>query len=257
MDRPCGPGAWRLNAGWPVHHFRTIDSTNTEARRRAQAGDFEDCWIVADTQTAGRGRLQRVWESPEGNLFSTALFREPGGFAVAGRLPFAAALAVTDTALHFAPEADPRVKWPNDVRVAGAKLSGILIETGTDPAGGLWIAAGIGINVADAPSAAGQSATCLRTLAGGARIEAADVFLVLSDRFDRRLQQARESFSGVRTDWLARAEGLGNTVRVNTGAVPVEGVFTDMAADGAMIVTLPDGTRQTIRAGDVNLIGRT
>ena len=139
-----------MNQAWPVHRLDTIDSTNTEARRRAQAGVFENCWILADEQTAGRGRLQRHWASPKGNIFSSALFREPGGIQVAARIPFAAALAVSDTALEYAPGADVRVKWPNDVRVNKAKLSGILIETGQDEQG-LWVIAGMGVNVAQVP----------------------------------------------------------------------------------------------------------
>ena len=243
-----------MSQAWPVHRFASIDSTNTEARRQAQAGSFEDCWILADEQTAGRGRLQRNWISPKGNIFATALFREPGGIRIAGRIPFAAALAVTDTALHFAPDADVRVKWPNDVRVRGAKLSGILIETGND-SGGLWIAAGIGVNVAEAPEATGQAATCLADLAPGKHLERTDVFGVLTRYFEARLEQARDAFEPVRRDWLARAEGLGQRVRVSLGGVPVEGVFEDMAPDGGLILRLPDGSQQTIRAGDVHLIG--
>ncbi|MCA8901441.1 MAG: biotin--[acetyl-CoA-carboxylase] ligase [Hyphomonas sp.] len=243
-----------MSQPWPVHRFDTIDSTNTEAKRRAKAGSFADGWIVADEQTAGRGRLERGWASPKGNLFCTALFHEPGGFAVAARIPFAAALAVSDVAQHFAPGAEARLKWPNDVRVRGQKLSGILIETGNDGAG-LWVAAGMGINVAEAPPAAGQAATCLATLAPGTHFTAGEVFADLSECFARRLEQARQGFETVRRDWLARAEGLGQTVRVVPGGEAIEGVFEDMAADGALILRLPDGSHQTIRAGDVQLVG--
>ena len=243
-----------MSQAWPVHRFGSIDSTNTEARRRAQAGGFEDCWILADEQTAGRGRLQRNWASPKGNIFTTALFREPGGIRIAGRIPFAAALAVSDLALHYAPNADVRLKWPNDVRVRGAKLSGILIETGNDESG-LWIAAGMGINVAEVPESAGQSATYLAALAPGKYLETIEVFGTLTRFFEARLEQARESFEPVRRDWLARAEGLGNKVRVSPGGVPIEGVFEDMAPDGGLILRLPDGSLQTIRAGDVHLVG--
>jgi len=244
-----------LSQAWPVHRFETLDSTNTEAKRRAQAGGFVDCWILADEQTAGRGRLQRAWASPKGNIFTTALFREPGGLRVAGRIPFAAALAVSDTALEFAPMADVRVKWPNDVRVSGAKLSGILIETGND-AEGLWIAAGMGVNVAQTPPEAGQAATCLKTLAGGQELDAQAVFASLTRHFIARAEQARQGFDTIRRDWLERAEGLGGIVRVAPNGTPIEGVFEDMAPDGGLVLRLPDGSQQTIRAGDVHLIGR-
>ncbi|WP_290935964.1 biotin--[acetyl-CoA-carboxylase] ligase [Hyphomonas sp.] len=243
-----------MNQAWPVHRHDTIDSTNSEARRRAQAGSFENCWILADEQTAGRGRLQRNWASPKGNIFTTALFREPGGIQVAGRIPFAAALAVSDTALEYAPGADVRLKWPNDVRVNKAKLSGILIETGQD-AQGFWVIAGMGVNVAQVPPEAGQAATCLADLSGMQALDHIDVFGSLTRHFMTRLAQARDGFGPVRTDWLKRAEGLGGMVRVSPGGVAIEGIFEDMAPDGGLILRLPDGSRQTIRAGDVHLIG--
>jgi BirA family biotin operon repressor/biotin-[acetyl-CoA-carboxylase] ligase len=244
-----------LKFDWPVHHLGTIDSTNSEAKRRAAAGGFADCWLVAETQTAGRGRLQRNWLSPPGNLFTTVLFHEPGGMAVAARTPFAAALAVSDMALQFAPNANVQVKWPNDVRIHRAKLSGILIETGMSGAE-TWVAAGMGINVTHAPEGAGQSATSIAALRGDTVITAAMVFDALRDAFSARLVEARSGFSTLRKSWLERAEGLGGIIRVNASAEPVEGIFEDMDETGALILRLPDGTRQTIRAGDVDLIGR-
>jgi len=244
-----------LKFDWPVHHLGTIDSTNSEAKRRAAAGGFADCWLVAETQTAGRGRLQRSWLSPRGNLFTTALYREPGGMLVAARTPFAAALAVSDMALQFAPDADIQVKWPNDVRIDRAKLSGILIETGGSGAD-TWVAAGMGINVTHAPEGAGQSATSIATLRGDTVVKADMVLEALQEAFTARITEARAGFSMLRKSWLERAEGLGGTVRVTASGQPVEGIFEDMDETGALMLRLPDGTLQTIRAGDVDLIGR-
>lgn len=244
-----------MSLDWPVHHLGAIDSTNTEAKRRASAGAFADGWLVAETQTAGRGRLQRHWVSPVGNLFATALFHEPGGMVVASRLPFAAALAVSDVALLFAPDADIRLKWPNDVRINKAKLSGILIETGGSGAD-TWVAAGIGINVTHAPDGAEQSATSIATLRGDTAVTADMALEALRTAFSQRLREARAGFSGLRKAWLERAEGLGATVRVTASGEPVEGVFEDLDEFGALILRLPDGVRQIIRAGDVNLVGR-
>ena len=244
-----------MSLAWPVYQLGATDSTNSEAKRRVAAGGFVDCWLVAESQSAGRGRLQKSWISPVGNLFSTALFREPGGLVVASRMPFASALAVSDVALLFAPEADVRVKWPNDVRIDGAKLSGILIETGGSGAE-TWVAAGIGINVMHAPDAAGQRAASISTLRGDLAVTTDMVLEALRKAFAQRLIQAREGFDGLRRDWLERAEGLGGTVRVTASGTPVEGVFEDMDMSGALVLRLPDGARQTIRAGDVDLIGR-
>lgn len=245
-----------MSFDWPVYHLGVIDSTNTEAQRRARAGQIENCWLVAEAQTAGRGRLQRPWLSSSGNLFSTAFFREPGGISIAARLPFATALAVSDTAAIVVPSAPVRLKWPNDARVDQAKLSGILIETGGQGQD-FWVAAGIGINVAESPEGTGQAATCIHALRGDTLVSAEDVLSVLRKTFAHRLQQARHSFAPIREDWLKVAEGLGQTVRVNVSDSSIEGVFEDMAEDGALILRLPNGERQMIRAGDVSLIGRT
>lgn len=254
MGRVSRAGARRLSLSWPVHHLGVIDSTNSEARRRAKEGRFEDCWLVAEAQTAGRGRLQRPWISPTGNLFSTALFKEPGGIQVAARIPFASALAVSDVAAIVAPEAPVRLKWPNDARVNGAKISGILVETGGQ-GDDFWVASGIGINVAEAPEGAGQSATSLHALRGDAALTPADVLSALREAFSNRLTQARQGFEGLRQDWLKVAEGLGQTVSVSRNGDPLVGILEDMAEDGSLVLRLPDGRREIVRAGDVSLIG--
>lgn len=241
---------------WPVHLLGTIDSTNNEAKRRAKAGAFEDCWLVAEAQTAGRGRLERNWVSPNGNLYATALFHEPGGIQVASRIPFAAALAVSDVALRFAPKADVLVKWPNDVRIGGAKLSGILIETGASGRD-VWVASGIGINVVETPAKVTQSAISMNELTGAAlTLDSGIVLQALREAFAERLAQARQGFATLREDWLKRAEGLGQTVRVSPGTDVIEGTFVDMAPDGGLVLKLPDGSHKTIRAGDVDLVRR-
>jgi BirA family biotin operon repressor/biotin-[acetyl-CoA-carboxylase] ligase len=243
-----------LSSTWPVYNLGVIDSTNTEARRRAKAGAFEDSWLVAEAQTAGRGRLQREWISPTGNLFSTALFHEPGGIRVAARIPFAAALAVSDVVSQLAPDAPVKLKWPNDARIDGAKVSGILIETGgQDDA--FWVTAGIGINVTTAPDRAGQAATSLHQLRGDTVLSSADVLSALRAAFAVRLAQARNGFDRLRADWLKVAEGLGETVSVSRNGDPLIGVFEDMAEDGSLILRLPDGRQEIVRAGDVSLIG--
>ncbi|MEX1251675.1 MAG: biotin--[acetyl-CoA-carboxylase] ligase [Hyphomonas sp.] len=243
-----------MSEPWPVYRMGVIDSTNTEAKRRVAAG-FHDQWIVADQQTAGRGRQDRQWISPAGNVYTTAMFREPGGLQVALRLPFAAALAVTDVVLEHAPGADVRVKWPNDVRIDRRKVSGILVETGGAGAD-FWIAAGMGVNLVPPPENVTQPATSLHELGMRPGTPAEAVFSSLREAFMRRLQQARSGFAGTRVDWLARAEALGQQVQVRAGETVAEGIFEDLEDDGALLLRLPDGSRRTIRAGEIE-IGRS
>lgn len=205
-------------------------------------------------QTAGRGRQDRVWSSPTGNIFTTALFSEPGGLVVALRIPFAAALAVVDTVLKVAPDAPVQVKWPNDVRVDHQKVSGILVETG-GAGDGLWIAAGTGINVAYAPHNVGQGATSLNRLSNQT-LDLKEVLSLYHSAFEARLAQARSGFESLRQDWLCYAEGRNQSVSVRVGENYEQGIFEDLETDGALRLRLPDGSARIIRAGEVNLIGR-
>ena len=122
--------------GYRKAHHAEIDSTNSEARRLADAGDAGAVWIVADRQTAGRGRRGRVWQTQPGNLAATVLLRPEGNHVA--QLSFAAALAVSDMVSAFAPHAEIAVKWPNDVLAGGRKIAGILLEAGPG-----WLAVGM------------------------------------------------------------------------------------------------------------------
>lgn len=237
----------------PVHWHDTIDSTNEEARRLARNNMYGPLWIAAREQTAGRGRLGRAWVSSTGNLYCTALFLEPGGVQLATRFPFAAGLAIVDIVAKLVPAA-PKLKWPNDVRIDGAKLCGILVEAGAAEQGAAWVAAGMGINVVHAPEGAGQAATSLKDLGANPAVDAALVMEALAEAFPPRLAQARNDFPALLRDWEAVAEGLGQTVSVSKGEEKVSGLFRSLAPDGGLRLELPDGTTQTIRTGDVELV---
>lgn len=237
----------------PVYWFDDIDSTSEEAKRRARSGDTSPVWIAAREQLAGRGRLGRQWISPVGNLYSTVLFPEPGGLAQAARVPFAAALAVRDACAKTVPGLEPQLKWPNDVRVDGAKLSGMLTESG-ETNGVIWIALGMGVNVRFAPDIGDQATTCLQALGANPALEPEHVLDVLREELERRISQARDSFETLLEDWLKHADGFGQTVEAGPPTDRVSGVFEGLAEDGGLILRLPDGQRQTIRAGDVDLV---
>lgn len=232
-----------------------IDSTNEAAKRLAQAGGFEAQWIAARRQTAGRGRLGRGWVSPDGNLFTTALIPVPGGVQDALKLPFAAALAVHDLMAHYMGHSRGLgLKWPNDVRHEGRKLSGILVESGSN-AEGHWAAVGMGVNLAHAPEGLDQPAACLAELMAGKTAPTPDAALeVLAERFRIRCDEAWRDFDKTRVDWSMRAEGREGPIRARVGDEFVEGLFDGLDLDGGLILRLPSGVRRTIRAGDVELV---
>ncbi|RZJ74471.1 MAG: biotin--[acetyl-CoA-carboxylase] ligase, partial [Brevundimonas sp.] len=130
----------------PLILFDTIDSTNAEARRRAETGEAGPVWLVARRQTQGRGQVAR-FAGPGATLLMTT--RMPP--AEAAQVSFVAALAVANLLDAFARPAAVSLKWPNDVLLDGRKASGILIESVPRALGGLWLAVGIGVNLAHAP----------------------------------------------------------------------------------------------------------
>ena len=236
-----------LATGHPVRHFDRIDSTNLEARRLAGDGERGPLWLVAEEQTLGRGRLGRSWVSEPGNLYATFLFSIADGPQVAAQVSFVAALAVHDTVMALRPELDPRIKWPNDVLIGGAKFCGVLPEVvGESPT---RIAVGCGVNIAHAPEGTPYPVTSL-----GADLGVAIVLAELDSHLDHRLAQWDEGrgFMAIRGDWAARALGLGSSVTTTTAGRQLTGTFKGLAADGALLLAEADGTLTPIHAGEVS-----
>jgi BirA family biotin operon repressor/biotin-[acetyl-CoA-carboxylase] ligase len=242
-----------FSSAWPVIWFSEIDSTNEEARRRAHSGDAGPCWLTAEVQTAGRGRLGRQWDSPKGNLFATALFVFPRPPAEAALASYSAGLAVLDAAKGAGIDVSTlKLKWPNDVLAGDAKLAGILIETGMNQ-GQLWMAAGFGVNVASAPSRSDRTTACLSALPSGQDITAAQLLLGLDVAFRSRLVRLlSEGFGPTRNDWLAKAIHLGKQVQAASGRI--EGTMKGLGDDGALIVELDSGAVTHVRAGEISLL---
>ncbi len=240
--------------GVEVLRLETVDSTNAEARRRAEAGETGPLWITARRQTAGRGRRGRAWETGAGNLAATLLTTTQKLPAEAAEIAFVAALAVADLALMQVPDTLVRLKWPNDVLVDGRKVSGVLIESGLRSDGRLWLAVGVGVNLKSAPVAADRPATTLADhlradvpapLSPDAALEA------LARAFDVGLAAWETyGFEPVRTAWTARAD-LGRACQVRLDQETLEGVAEALEADGALRLRLSNGSVRRITAGDV------
>ena len=236
-----------LDTGHPVRHFDRIDSTNLEARRLADQGECGPLWLRADEQTLGRGRLGRNWVSEPGNLYATFLFPISESPQAAAQVSFVAALAVHDMVMALRPGLSPRIKWPNDVLIGGAKFCGVLPEVvGQNPT---RIAIGCGVNVAHAPVGTPYPVTAL-----GADLGLGDVLRELDSNLTRRLTQWDEGrgFAAIRDAWSERALGLGSAVTAITGTRQMRGTFRALAADGALVLEGDDGTLTPIHAGEVS-----
>lgn len=239
-------------AGYRLVTFDEVGSTNTEAMARARDGEGGPLWLVAARQVAGKGRRGSVWTAPPGNLNATLLLTVPTPPAVTASLAFAAGLAAREAILRFAPASDPRLKWPNDVLVGGAKIVGILLETESAGRAGTPLAIGIGINVAAAPEGLPYRATSLSALAPG--IGAGDVFEALSETLHAAITLWDEGrgLAVLRAQWLAAAAGLGQEITVRAGDTVSHGIFETLDADGRLVLAKPDGQRALIAAGEVH-----
>ncbi|HEU4960091.1 MAG TPA: biotin--[acetyl-CoA-carboxylase] ligase [Sphingomonas sp.] len=222
-------------------------STNADCLALSRDGAPEGLWLRAERQTAGRGRQGRAWVSPAGNLYASTIVRLRPGDPAAATLALVAAV-VLEEVVRF--HSDRLVlKWPNDLLLDGAKLSGILLERAVDA-----VVIGFGVNLAHHPTDTDRRATSLA--AHGARLEPAPFLEILAETFARWLARWRgEGIAPVRDRWVARAHSAGTalTVRLPDGS-SIDGLFDRLDADGALILRLASGERRVIHAGDVFLI---
>jgi BirA family biotin operon repressor/biotin-[acetyl-CoA-carboxylase] ligase len=239
----------------PTLWYDELDSTNAFARRLAEEGQAGPMWIAARRQSAGRGRRGRSWETGQSNLAATFLGVTDRPPIEAAQLSFVVALAVRDFAAAYVPETLLKLKWPNDVLLGGDKLAGILIESGRRPDGRLWLAAGVGVNLASAPSGVEFPATALAAhlkagVAAPPKPEAA--LEALSGALVRRLAEWDEGgFGPTRDAWRAAALGLGAPCQVRLADRTLPGVAEDLDQDGALLLRLASGKLERITAGDV------
>ena len=239
----------------PILLLDHTDSTNADARRRADAGETGPLWIVARRQTDGRGRRGRSWESRDGNLFATLMQLTRKSPAEAAQVTFVAALAIADLLDAWAPASLVTIKWPNDVMLAGQKASGVLVESGVHESGGLWLAVGIGINLVSAPEGTERPATALAHHLRGdaasppsievAAAKLAEAFNVWMTRWETL------GFQPILDAWRARTAGLDGPAVARLGRETIEGRAEGVGPDGALKLRLADGSLRLISAGDV------
>jgi BirA family transcriptional regulator, biotin operon repressor / biotin---[acetyl-CoA-carboxylase] ligase len=234
----------------PVRHYSTIDSTNIEAHRLFASGERGPLFLLADEQTAGKGRLDRNWASFRGNCYSTLILPLDAEISVVPQIGFVVALAVAEVVEKHTTKR-PQLKWPNDVLVNGAKIAGILCEVLTQQP--LIIAIGCGINVVHAPMGLAYPATCL--VAEGATTTRDDVFQSYLTALTYRLDMWNDgqNFPAIRDAWTALAIGIGETITMTTGTQHLTGTFETITEQGAVMLKPPHGPPHILHAGDVHI----
>jgi BirA family biotin operon repressor/biotin-[acetyl-CoA-carboxylase] ligase len=259
-----------------VRWVASTGSTNADVMALARDGEREGVVVVADHQSAGRGRRDRTWVAPPGgSLLVSVLLRPPA--AVAGAVTMAAGLALAEAVEAVAGVA-AGLKWPNDL-VADTpggerKLAGMLAEadwpTGTTisagyrapaPADRAVVVVGVGVNVdwPEVPAELAEVATALNLL--GATVDRADLLAGFLRRLDGRYEQllggpvagvgAVRGGDALVEEWRRRSVTLGRRVRVDLGTDDVEGMAVDVTADGRLVVETAEGVRRTLAVGDV------
>ena len=251
----CVPG----NTGWGratdlaghVYFYRSISSTNDRLRELAARGVPQGTIVVTEEQTAGRGRINRVWFTPKGGLaLSVVLYPS---MVYLPSLIMVASLAVVH-AIAAVTGLQSQVKWPNDVLINGRKVCGILIESGVWGNTVDYAIMGIGINVNLRTSDFAEIASTATSLSDElgrevSRLKLSRKLLVEVER----LYLSVQSGGSVYQEWRDSLVTLGRKVGVSLGKIVYEGTAESVAEDGSLLLRCPDGSLTRIPAGDVTL----
>jgi BirA family biotin operon repressor/biotin-[acetyl-CoA-carboxylase] ligase len=246
-------GLFTRTVGKRILYFQELSSTMDEAARLAEAGAEEGTVVVAETQNAGRGRFGRTWVSSIGNLYLSVVFR-PSPLALA-QLNVVAGVAVA-RAIRKTTGLSPRIKWPNDVLVAGKKVAGILVETVAQGSEICYSVVGIGINITlddDKAAALDGQATGLEEAAGCTVDRSGVLRQLLTDLDSLYLQSA--AGKSPQPEWKGLLDTLGQRVRITWRDETWVGQAEQVDEMGNLLLRLDDGNLVTMTAGDVTLHG--
>lgn len=239
--------------GQSVLHYPKLSSTMTLAREKALAGVAEGTMVIAEEQTAGRGRMERRWISPAGSIaLSIVLYPQP---SILPSLIMMASLAVVK-AIKSITGLKANIKWPNDILINGRKVCGIIVESGVDGEGKTYAVIGIGINVNVKVESIGDvlmPATSLSDELGGevSRVEIVRQLLVEAEYLYLSAKRSKDVYK----EWRDNLVTLSENVRAVSGKAAYEGVAESVDEDGSLLIRLADGSLKRFAAGDVTLRG--
>ena len=240
--------------GQVIHFHDALPSTNEAAFRLAADGAEHGEVVIADQQTAGKGRRGRTWVSPKGlNLYFSAILRPELPPQRAAELTLVSAVALAEALRESG--APAAIKWPNDVQLEGRKVAGILTELSAEPERVHFVVVGIGVNLnagpEDFPEEVAATATSV-AIAQGQRINRALFTAALWNRLEEWLDLHHEvGFEPVRERWKELSSTLGQEVVVRTDRQELRGVAEDIDAVGALLVRTAGGSLERVLAGDV------
>jgi BirA family biotin operon repressor/biotin-[acetyl-CoA-carboxylase] ligase len=242
----------RLNTkfvGRQLYYYHRLATTMKTAKKLAEKGTAEGTVIIADTQTAGRGRLGRTWLSPEGSL-SISLILKPALHNLP-QLVMIASLAVA-RAIKKVAGLETRIKWPNDVLIKGKKVCGVLIENEVKGDKVNFAIIGIGINVNFDPLAFPEISNIATSLSHelGAEVSKVELASALLSELEQLYLEAQAG-APVHREWQENMETLGRWIQVKTGETVEKGKAETVTRDGSLVLRRADGSLAEIVAGDV------
>ena len=238
--------------GQSTLHYPVTTSTMDVARRAVVDGAREGTIVIADQQTAGRGRLGRKWLSHPDNsiLVSVIVYPELEHLY---QLNMAAALAVAQSIERFT-GLKPVIKWPNDILIEGKKVSGVLIESDIQGEHVKSAIIGIGINVnldtSTIPDISGTATSLKETV--GREVSRPNMLVHLLCEFENVYQELRLG-AAIRKEWERRLETIGKQVLVKRGEILLEGCAESVNSEGSLLLRCADGSLTTVTAGDVTV----
>jgi len=251
----------RINTQWaghPVRFFEELPSTNLQAKLDAENGAAEGTLVVADLQTAGRGRRGRAWSSPAGtNVYMTLILKPDFRVELASMVTLVMGLAVADGIRRMC-EVDAEIKWPNDIVIHGKKVCGMLAEMSVEKDFIHYVVMGVGINVGQqefAPEIA-DIATCLQQECGH-RVPRAELVAEVMKEFETCYENFRRegSLAGIQERYNSLLVNLDREVRVLAPDGEFRGVSRGINEVGELLVELEDGTVTKVYAGEVSVRG--
>ena len=244
--------------GRPLYYYPEIGSTNDDAFRKGIAGAPEGTVVIADSQTKGKGRLQRVWHSPSGsNIYTSILLRPNFSPDQAPLISIAAGVAVAEILSEYCPSL-VQLKWPNDVLLNKKKVSGILSQMKTTADVIDFVVLGIGINVNivynQLPSDIQSIATSL-AIETGREIDRLELVISLYENSAKWYKElTQRGFDAIKNKWLNFAPMIGQQVQVMFCNEVVSGKALGLDDDGSLIILTVKNETVKVSAGDATIL---
>lgn len=236
--------------GAEIRYFDTLGSTMDAARGAAAEGARHKTVLLAEVQSDGRGRANRMWISEKGGLYSTIILRPDIPLSQCSIINFAAAVSLCSVLeRYYGIRAE--VKWPNDVTIEGKKIAGILIEASGSPFTTDYVNVGIGINVNNRIEGGPPAAESLQSVTGKP-LSRKELFVRFFKELDYHLSETGDEILSL---WRSYAAGLKKRIRIRSYSETIEGTAVGVQRDGALLVRTDTGSLKSVYTGDIDIVG--